>query len=59
MTTLVGETTEKSKAPAKGAATPADDEKTPDFEPAPHHFENQILVPGEYSDVKEKLKSLT
>lgn len=53
-----------SSEPAKDAkaakgATPAEDEKTPEFEPAPHHFENQILVAGEFSDVKEKLKSLS
>ena len=34
-----------SSEPAKDAkaakgATPAEDEKTPEFEPAPHHFEN-------------------
>jgi len=49
--------TGKDAKAAKGA-TPADEEKTPEFEPAPHHFENQILVAGEFTDVKEKLKSL-
>ena len=35
----------------------AEDEPVP-FEPHPHTWENQILVPGEYSDVKEKLKAM-
>ena len=28
-----------AKAPGKGA-TPVEDNATPEFEPAPHHFEN-------------------
>lgn len=39
----------------KGAV--AEDEPLP-FEPHPHTWENQILVHGGYSDVKEKLKAM-
>ena len=33
------------KAPAKGA-TPVEENATPEFEPASHHFENQLLING-------------
>ena len=45
------------KAPAKGA-TPIEENATPEFEPTAHHFENQLLIHGQYADVKENLKSL-
>ena len=58
MSALGGEVNTKDAKAAAKAATPAEEEKTTEFEAAQHHFENQILVPGEFSDVKEKLKSL-
>ena len=35
-----------------------EEQVTPEYEPVAHHFENQLLVAGQYSDVKENLKSL-